>query len=140
MTDKNAALEPVPDLKPTARPLITVDTEKVHKKVVVRNDAPHETTLQALRRILGDSVLDLIPTDVQGAVEAAYKFWKDHSDSYLITPFDDQQGRDDALIVMKAYAEIAPNGPYTVRVDKNSEPEVLLWRAQTRQGKGTAAE
>jgi hypothetical protein len=140
MTDKSAALAPVPDAKPPARALITVDTDKTHKRVARRTDAPHETVLQSLKRILGDSVLDIIPTDVQEAVEAAYKFWSEHSDSYLVTPFDDQKGRDDALAVMKAYAEIAPNGPYTIRTDKDSEPEVLLWRAQTRQGKGTTSE
>jgi hypothetical protein len=140
MTDKNAALESVPDLKPTARPLITVDTEKIHRRTAKRTDTVHETVLQQLRRILGEPVLELIPKDVQEAVEAAYIFWKEHSDSYLITPFDDQQGRDDALAVMKAYAEIAPNGPYTIRTDKDSEPEVLLWRAQTRQGRKTEDE
>jgi hypothetical protein len=140
MTDKNTALAPVPDAKPTSRPLIAVDTEKVHKRTAKRTDTPHETVLQQLRRILGERVLELIPEDVQEAVEAAYKFWSEHSDSYLITPFDDQQGRDDALAVMKAYAEIAPKGPYTIRVDRDSEPHVLLWRAQTRQGKKTDTE
>lgn len=119
---------------------IKVDTARSVKRTRKTTDTPHETVLQALRRILGDSVLEVIPTDVQEAVEAAYEFWSQHSDSYLVTPFDDQTGRDDALAVMKAYAEIAPMGPYTIRVDKDSEPHVLHWRAQTRQGRGTASE
>jgi hypothetical protein len=140
MAEKAAALEAVPNASARSLTMITVDPQQSIKRTRKPTTDQHETALQSLQRILGDAVLEVIPEDVREAVEAAYKFWEEHSDSYLITPFDDEVGRNDALTVMKAYAEIAPNGPYTIRVDRNSEPHVLHWRAQTRQGRKTGDE
>lgn len=140
MTEKAAGLAAAPPVVVAARPLIAVDTASVTKKTSRRTTGPRETVLQGLVRILGSEVRDIIPTDVQEAVEAAYTFWNEHSDSYLVTRFDSEADKLDAVIVMKAYAEIAPNGPYTIRVDHDSPAKVLHWRAQTRQGRNTDSE
>ena len=140
MAKSDEVLTSVPDTTPPAVPEIRVDETRSVTKKRAREVSQSETVLQALMRILGDAVLDVIPEGVRGAVDAAYKFWQTHPDSFLVTDFDSQQSRDDALTVMKAYAEIAPEGPWTIRVDHDSAEHVLHWRAQTRQGRKAAGE
>jgi len=93
-----------------------------------------EPTMAGLRRILGDSVLDIFPVELRNAVDAAYKHWSDHPDSYLETPFDTADECNDALTLMRAYCECAPAGPWTLRtIDPDIRP-VLHWRVQNRRG------
>ncbi len=92
-----------------------------------------EAQMRALRRILGDTVLDIFPKPFIAAVEKAYQHWLDHPDSYLVSEFDSQRERDDSLTVMRAYAECAGELGYTVRTQASEEPNVLLWRVQTRR-------
>ena len=92
-----------------------------------------ETSLQLLRRLFGEDVYDLFPDDLMSAVDDAYKFWQDNPNSYLVTPFEDMQSLRDAEALMRAYAEIAPGGGYTIRTVGSDDPLHLTWRAQTRR-------
>lgn len=140
MTKEEAALQVLETPETGLVAPITVDAAQSVVKRKKTTTGPTETSLQALVRILGPDVIDVIPEDVQNAVRIAYKFWQEHPDSYLVTEFPDEASKRDALAVMKAFAEIAPEGPYTIRVDWDSEPNVLHWRAQTRQGRKAATE
>lgn len=102
---------------------------------------PIEPTIHALRRILGTVVKDIFPEEFADAVEAGYRFWEANPSSYLDTLFDSAQERDDSLICMRAYAEIAgPNGDgYTIATRSHDNPAMLVWRAQTRRGQGKVA-
>jgi len=92
-----------------------------------------EPQMRALRRILGDSVLEIIPEGVRSAVDASYKFWQEHPDSYQDTPMDSAQEREDALLVMRAYAEMAGDDGYTIRTVNDEDPAKFYWRAQNRR-------
>lgn len=105
---------------------------KVEKKAQVSQK--REPQMAALRRILGDGVLGVFPLGIMQAVDRSYQFWRDNPDSFLDTPFDTEQEKADALTVMRAYAECAPNGPYTIRTVTVDDPLVLSWRAQNRRG------
>jgi hypothetical protein len=101
--------------------------------------APIEPQMAALVRILGDEVLDIFPDPMRDAVDTAYTFWQAHADSYLDTEFGSKQERDDVLTVLRAYAEAAPGGPYTIRTVQDENPAMLCWRAQNRRGSGRLA-
>lgn len=92
-----------------------------------------EPVTRALRRILGDSVLDIFPSGLVEAVDNAYEFWMKTPDSYLITNFDTEQDKLDSLIIMRAYADCADDGGYTIRTLADDDPRRLVWRAQTRR-------
>lgn len=97
-----------------------------------------EPTMLGLRRILGDSVLNIFPKALRDAVDASYKFWEMTPDSYIGTTYDSAEDLADSLFVMRAYAEAADNGGYTIRTTASGDPCVLQWRAQTRRGSKTA--
>lgn len=94
-----------------------------------------EPQIKALLRILGEDVLNIFPTNFTAAVEQGYQFWQTHPDSYIDTDFDTAQERNDTLIVMRAYAEIA--GPehegYTIATKNEGPDSLLVWRAQPRR-------
>jgi hypothetical protein len=90
--------------------------------------------MSALRRILGDGVLDIFPTALMDAVDRAYAIWQENPDSYLPTSFDSEQDKADSLTVMRAYCECAPKGPWTIRTLSQDDPCLLMWRVQTRRG------
>lgn len=93
-----------------------------------------EPQMRALRRILGDQVMDIFPIGFVNSVEKAYLHWQQHPDSFLVSEFDSQQERDDSLTVMRAYAECAGDKGYTIRTERDTPPKVLHWRVQTRRG------
>jgi hypothetical protein len=95
-----------------------------------------EPQMRALRRILGHNVLDVFPLGIIQAVDASYKFWLENPDSFLDTPFESEAEKDDALLVMRAYAECADDGGYSIRTVKTDDPCLLSWRAQNRRGSG----
>lgn len=89
--------------------------------------------MRSLRRILGDAIMDVFPDGLVTAVDDAYKFWLATPDSYLITDFDSEQDKQDSLTVMRAYADCADDGGYTIRTLADEDPRRLVWRAQTRR-------
>jgi hypothetical protein len=99
-----------------------------------------EPVMRGLRRILGDSVLDIFPQPLMASVDAAYKVWLANPDSYIPTKFDTEQSKLDALHVMRAYAECADDGGYTIRSLADPDPCMLIWRAQNRRGHGLKSE
>jgi hypothetical protein len=95
-----------------------------------------EPQMAALRRILGNNVLDVFPLDLIRAVDASYRFWLENPDSFLDTPFETVEEKEDALLIMRAYAECADDGGYSIRTVKTDDPCLLSWRAQNRRGSG----
>lgn len=95
-----------------------------------------EPQMAALRRILGNNVLDVFPLGIIQAVDSSYKFWLENPDSFLDTPFETEAEKNDALLVMRAYAECADGGGYSIRTVKMDDPCLLSWRAQNRRGSG----
>lgn len=96
--------------------------------------------MTALTRILGDHVRDIFPEEFREAVTKSYTFWREHPDSYLDTLFDTAQERDDTLTVLRAYAECAPDGPWSIRTQSNNDPKMLCWRVQNRFRRNTSSE
>jgi hypothetical protein len=100
-----------------------------------KKEAPPKIPLmRSLRNILGDGVLEIFPLAMRESVDAVYKFWVDHPDSYQVTPFESEEEKEEALIVMRAYAECAWDTGYTIRVVSDDDPSRLVWRAQNRRG------
>jgi hypothetical protein len=95
-----------------------------------------EPQMAALRRILGNNVLDIFPLELIQAVDASYKFWLENPDSFLDTPFETVEEKNDALLIMRAYAECADDGGYSIRTVTMEDPLLLSWRAQNRRGSG----
>ena len=123
----NDPLEPFKDLFDDAKIL-----EKEQRTAA--RYAKKEPTMRALRRILGDGVLAIFPPDLMTSVDKAFRHWQEHPDSFLVTPFDTEQERDDTLLVLRAYAECAGEDGYTVYTEAAPEANVLHWRVQTRKG------
>jgi hypothetical protein len=134
-------IEVVPDPEQTTPPPASGIGKTTIRTAVTRTGAkaPIEPQMAALVRILGDEVLDIFPEPMRDAVDTAYTFWQTHPDSYLDTEFGSKQERDDVLIVLRAYAEAAPGGPYTIRTVQDENPAMLCWRAQNRRGSGKLA-
>lgn len=94
---------------------------------------PREAQMAALRRIFGDGVLEIFPKELREAVDNCYAFWQAHPDSYINTMFDTPDELRDSLIAMRAYAECADGGGYTIRTLSKPDPCLLTWRAQNRR-------
>lgn len=94
---------------------------------------PKEPQMAALRRIFGDVVLSIFPRELRDAVDNCYRFWEEHPDSYINTQFDTAEELRDSLIAMRAYAECADGGGYTIRTLSKEDPTLLTWRAQNRR-------
>lgn len=127
---------------PQAEPQATVipfgKTQERHPDPEAKEkiSAPYrEPQIHLLRRVLGDTVLDIFPTEFIDAVEAGKTFWDNHPNSYLDTLFDSESEKDDTLAVMRAYSEIAgPKGEgYTIATRSHDDPAMLVWRAQPRR-------
>ena len=99
-----------------------------------------ETSMHALRRILGDEVLDIFP---EGIVETADQLFAVHAkdpDAWAAVIFDSPRERNDALALLRAYAECADDPGYTIRQDRTTEPEELRFRVVVRKGSGSDEE
>ena len=117
---------------------VTLGTSKA-RHPTVDPDAPkathkyREPQFRTLKRVLGDQVLDIFPSEFIDSVEAGYKFWQEHPRSYIDTVFASEQERDDVLAIMRAYAEAANEQGYTIATLADPDPRKLVWRAQTRR-------
>ncbi len=95
--------------------------------------------MRKLRRILGEHVLELIPAEVREAVDTVYRFGKVNPEAFQYTPFDSPDQKDNALETMRAYAEMAGDNGYTIYVQADEDPDLLIWKVtdrRTRKGKG----
>lgn len=96
--------------------------------------------MRALRRILGDEVLDVFPEGFTELVDALYDICKDDKDKWIDAAYGTASERNDALALMRAYAECADVSGYTIRTDRDAEPNELRFRVVTRKGsKGETA-
>ena len=91
-----------------------------------------EPVMHALRRLFGDGVLEVIPKDVRDAVDAGYKNWQEYPDEYWTVTFDSPQMAADALLVMRAYGDMAGANGYTIRTLAMDDPCTLAWQARDR--------
>lgn len=97
-----------------------------------------EPTMRALRRILGDDVLNIFPEGLTEQVDKLYQFCSEDAELWPEIEFDTESERNDTLALMRAYAECAGTTGYTVRQDRTTEPNVLRFRVTNRRGSGTS--
>lgn len=93
-----------------------------------------EPQMRALRRIFGDSVLEIIPKDIRDAVDMVHAYNKIEKDTFQVTPFDTAEDRDNALLSMRAYAEMAGDKGYTIYTKDDVNPAQLVWKVTDRRG------
>ncbi len=122
----------------TDNPLLNRTIQRVPDKAPKRVQTT-EPQMRALRRILGDDALELIPFDVREAVDAVYQFGKANPEAFQYTPFDSEQEKDDAATIMRAYAEMAGDKGYTIYSQADENPALLVWKVTDRRTRKTAS-
>jgi hypothetical protein len=111
------------------------DTSTIEKaKAQPVSGAKTEPTMRALRRILGDDVLDIFPEGLTETVDDFYAVHSENEAKWDEVELDTQQERDDTLALMRAYAECAGEKGYTIRQDRTTAPSVLRFRVTDRRG------
>jgi hypothetical protein len=138
MAQKENPLSEVPDVGEA--PSFAVLQAKHDSVLKTRKAAAKtaETELQLLHRLFGNIVRDIFPAEVQQAASAAYKFWQEHPDSYLVTEFPDEKAKLDAMATLRAWCQVAPEWPISLRIDWDSPANVAHWRIQPHKPRGTA--
>lgn len=96
-----------------------------------------EMSMHALRRILGDEVLDIFPEGIIETTDELFKLHSQDKEAYAFVTFETARDRDDALALMRAYAECADDPGYTIRTDRDTEPNELRFRVTLRKGSGS---
>jgi hypothetical protein len=96
-----------------------------------------EPTMRALRRILGDDVLDIFPEGLPNQVDELFDVCMENADFWAEVECESVQERNDLLALMKAYAECAGEKGYTVRQDRTADSDVLRCRVVPRKGSGS---
>jgi hypothetical protein len=111
------------------------DTEEyVKPRATPAGSAKVEPTMRALRRIIGDTVLEIFPEGFPEMVDNFYNIHTANPDKWDIVELGDEDERDDLLKLMRAYAECAGDKGYTVRQDRTADPSVLRFRVTVRRG------
>lgn len=95
-----------------------------------------EPTMRALRRILGDVVLDIFPAGITENVDELFDLCQEDSEFWAEVECESVQERNDLLALMRAYAECAGEKGYTIRQDRTADADVLRCRVVTRKGSG----
>jgi hypothetical protein len=129
---KAADLQNHPSQNPD-NPLLARTVRPTQEKAPKRRKQP-ETQMRALHRILGDSVIEMLPAEIVGAVDAVYVWTLQNPDSFQCTPFDSEQEKNDALTVMRAYCEMAGEKGYTIYTRADEDPSMLIWKITRRRG------
>jgi hypothetical protein len=93
-----------------------------------------EPEFRALCRILGWKPNEVLPAELCEAVDAVYEWGQHNPDTFQCTPFDTAQERDDALTVMRAYAECPGDVGYTIYTKVDKDPSMLIWKVTRRRG------
>lgn len=114
----SALAEGAKDVKRERKP------RKVHDKV--------EPRMRALRRILGDDVLDIFPEGFIDTIDGYYIAHSAKEDLWSEVVLDSPEELRDTLILMRAYAECADGNGYTVRQDRDTDPTLLRFRVVPR--------
>jgi hypothetical protein len=105
-------------------------------KTARRTTDVRETSMHALRRILGDEVLDVFPEGIVDTTDALFEEHAKNKDAWADVTFETASDRNDALALLRAYAECADDPGYTIRQDRTTEPNVLRFRVVVRKGSG----
>lgn len=92
-----------------------------------------EPQMRALKRILGDDVESIFPEGLRDSVEQARSWTIAHPDAYIDTEFDDAEERNNVLIVMRAYSELAGDEGYTIATKNTPNPALLRWKVTARR-------
>jgi len=99
-----------------------------------------EPTMRALRRILGEDVLDIFPEGFTDLIDGLYEAHSQDSEKWSEAEYDSADERNDALALMRAYAECAGETGYTIRQDRTASAETLRFRVIPRKGSKKAAQ
>jgi hypothetical protein len=97
-----------------------------------------EPTMRALRRILGEDVLDFFPIGIVDNTDRLYDLCAENADFWAEIKCESVAERNDLLALMRAYAECARTNGYTVRQDRTAGDTVLRCRVIPRKGSGNA--
>jgi hypothetical protein len=99
-----------------------------------------EPPFRALCRVLHIEPRDILPVEMCDAVDMVHAYNKIKKDIFQTTEFDTKEERDDALVVMRAYAETAGDKGYTIYTKNTEEPNILVWKVTDRRGTTPAGE
>jgi hypothetical protein len=94
----------------------------------------YEQSMHAMRRILGDEVLELFPEGFTDQVDKLFKVHSANPALWAEISCDSEDDRDDLFALMRAYAECADDPGYTIRQDRTTGASVLRVRVITRKG------
>src|SRR5271155_2133823 len=122
----------------TVNPLLARTVQRTRDKAPKRR-VTTEPQMRALRRIIGDDVLSIIPEDVREAVDAVHAFGKVNPEAFQYTPFATAEERNNALTVIRAYAEMAGEKGYTIYCEPDENPTLMIWKVtdrRTRKARG----
>lgn len=97
---------------------------------------PQEPPVRKLFRLLNLKAEDIFDSALIDAVDKSFQFYQTHPDSYLDTQFESEQEALECEFLLRCVADVAPNGPYTIRTVKTDDPSLLSWRAQPKRGSG----
>lgn len=114
-----------PLLARTVQPVADLAPKSVKKQ---------EPQFRALCRILGWIPSEVLPADLCEAVDVVYEWGKQNPDTFQCTPFDTPDERNDALTVMRAYAECPGDTGYTIYTKTDADPCMLVWKVTRRRG------
>lgn len=138
MSENKTQLPPGSEGSPFAAALGGI--ESVKRDPATRSTRPPvEPTMRALRRIIGDEVLDIFPDGLTDTIDALFKAHGADKNTYAEIEFDTADERNDLLALMRAYAECAGEKGYTIRTDSETAPEVLRFRVTVRRGSAESA-
>jgi hypothetical protein len=96
----------------------------------------YEPSMHAMRRIMGDEVLELFPEGFTDQVDALFKAHNGNPALWAEIECESEDDRDDLFALMRAYAECADDPGYTIRQDRTTGAAVLRVRVITRKGSG----
>lgn len=99
-----------------------------------------EPSMHALRRILGDEVLDIFPEGIVETTDELFKLHSNDKSAYAWVVFESEADRNDALALMRAYAECADDPGYTIRQDTATAANELRFRVVVRKGSSDSDE
>jgi hypothetical protein len=99
-----------------------------------------EPPFRALCRIMQMDPRDILPAELCDAVDAVYLFNKREKDTFQTTPFDTAEERNDALTVMRLYAETGGDRGFTIYTKTAEQPNILVWKVTDRRGTTPAGE
>jgi hypothetical protein len=90
--------------------------------------------MRALRNVLGDEVLNIIPGEIREAIDAVHGFHKHNPDAFQVTPFESETDKEGFLVLARAYAEMAGTHGYTIYTQDDEDASKLVWKVTDRRG------